>query len=130
MTCLKFPVVGIFLQPSTCRGASTCILCSVMSATVLHSSQLCSGKNLSPVLALSFSQPSSTLPLHRAASSPPVSLAQPRTTFTSDSRWYLQAHLWYPRTSCFPQHPDSSFIPVWLLSSLSWRIHSSLSQGF
>lgn len=80
MTCLKFPVVGIFLQPSTC------ILCSVMSATVFHSSQLCSGKDLSPVLALSFSQLSSTLPLHRAASSLPVSLAQPRTTFIPDSR--------------------------------------------
>ena len=130
MIHLKFPVVGIFLQPSTSQGASTCILCSVMSTAALHSSQLCNGKDLSSVLALSFSQPNSTLPLYRTARSPLISLAQPRTTFISDSRWYLQAHLWYLRTSCFPQHPDSPLIPVWLLSSLSWRILSSLSQGF
>lgn len=33
-------------------------------------------------------------------------------------------------TRCFPQHPDSPLIPAWLLSSVSWCILSSLSQGF
>lgn len=55
-------LLASLLQPSASRGASACILCSIASAAALHSPQLCSGKDLSSVLALSFSQPNSTPP--------------------------------------------------------------------